>query len=185
MRLFVAINLDDAVRGDIRDAIDHFPVTDPPWRWADAATWHVTLKFLGETAPVDADRVVAALASVAPGHAAFDLALGGFGAFPNLRAPRVLFFGVGGGADETAAIARDVDAALHEAVGVEREQRAFHAHVTVARVKDRLPAAVTSRLAAVPALPRRMVRIASFELMESRLARSGATYSVVRRFPLA
>jgi 2'-5' RNA ligase len=184
VRLFVAIHLDDAVRDDIRGAIARFPVADPPWRWADAATWHVTLKFLGETAPADVDRVTAALAAVAPRHAAFDAALGAPGAFPNLRAPRVLFFSVADGGEAAAAIARDVDHALHDAVGLERERRPFHAHVTIARIKARLPADVASRLADAPPLPRRVFRVASFELMESRLGRSGATYSVVRRFPL-
>ncbi len=184
MRLFVAVNIDERVRGAIRGAVDAFPVTSPPWRWADPSTWHVTIKFLGETRPDEVDRVVAALAPIAERSAAFDLSPGAFGAFPTLRAPRVLFYGIDAGARECGALSRGTDTALLDAIGLAPESRPFHAHVTVARIKDRLPPAVVSKLAAVPAIGNASMRVGSFELMESRLAPGGATYSVVHRFPL-
>ena len=70
-------------------------------------------------------------------------------------------------------------------LGLEREKRRFRAHATVARVKDPLPSSMTSRLGAVPALTDVLTQVHSFELMESRLARTGATYSVVKEFALA
>lgn len=182
MRLFVAILISDAVRRGIRSALDDFPVTDPPWRWAEPATWHVTIKFLGETPPADLDRVIAALQGVATRHAAFELTLGAFGAFPNLRAPRVLFFGAVNGVAPCAALAADVDAALFAALGLERETRRFHAHATVARVKDPLPDAIARRLALVPPLTDAVTRVDGFTLVESRLQRAGARYTTVKEF---
>jgi len=107
MRLFVAVNFPPAVRAAIRRALDDFPVSDPPWRWAAPETWHLTLKFLGETARDDLPRVVDALDAVRTRHPAFEAALGGFGGFPNLRSPRVLFFQLDHGAGEVARLARD------------------------------------------------------------------------------
>jgi len=185
VRLFVAAELAPAVRDRIRAALDDFPVTPPPWRWSAPDTWHITLKFIGETPPEAVAKALDALSVVASRHAPFDLVLGPFGGFPNLRAPRVLFFGADAGADACAALAREVDAALFDAVGVARETRGFHAHATVARVKDRLAPAVAARLTRVPALTQAATRVDRFVLMESRLRPAGAEYSVVKEFALS
>jgi 2'-5' RNA ligase len=183
MRLFVAVNLSAEVRDAIQSAIDSFPLRDPPWRWVGPENWHLTLKFLGEQARDSA--LIQALDDVARGHHSFEMTLGAFGGFPNLRNPRVLFYNVERGAAELERLANDVDAAVEKTLGLERERRKFHAHATVARVKDPLPASITSRLATVPPLTGARSGVDSFELMESRLQRTGAVYSVVKEFALA
>lgn len=184
MRLFVAVNFDDTVHAAIRAALDDFPIDDPPWRWAAPATWHVTLKFIGEAREAELGKIVAALDAVRARHATFHVTLGKFGAFPNLRAPRVLFFGVEMGVQPLAALAQDVDRSLEEAIGLDRETRDFHAHATVARIKEPLPRSITDLLAVVPPLSHPVTRVSTFDLMESRLGRTGAQYSVVKRFAL-
>jgi len=184
MRLFVAVNFDDIIKGAIRAAIDDFPVANPPWRWAAAESWHVTLKFIGERKLDELPAVVAALDEVRARHHSFYVALRDFGAFPSLRSPRVLFYDLQSGTAEMAALAADVDEALHDAVSLERETREFHAHATVARLKERLPSTIIDRLSLVPALSHPASRVSSFELMESRLGRTGAQYSVVKKFAL-
>lgn len=184
MRLFVAVNFDDTVRAAIRAVLDDFPIADPPWRWAAPETWHVTVKFIGEAREAELGKIVAALDAVRVRHAAFHVTLGKFGAFPNLRAPRVLFFDVEMGAQPLSALAEDVDRSLEEAIGLDRETRAFHAHVTVARIKEPLPRAAIEKLALVPPLSHPVTRVSTFDLMQSRLGRTGAQYSVVKRFAL-
>ncbi len=185
MRLFVAVNFDDTVRAAIRAALDDFPIADPPWRWAAPETWHVTLKFIGEAREAELGKMVAALDAVGTRNAAFHVTLGKFDAFPNLRAPRVLFFAVEMGVKPMAALAADVDRSLEEAIALDRETRDFHAHATVARIKDPLPRALAEKLALVPPLTHPVTRVTTFDLMESRLGRTGAQYSVVKRFALA
>jgi 2'-5' RNA ligase len=185
MRLFVAVNFDHATREAIRGAIERFPVARPPWRWSAPESWHLTLKFLGETSAGSLDRTERALDGVRVGHAPFEMTLGRFGAFPSLRAPRVLFFQVERGASALAALAGEVDAALAAAIGLEAERRPYHAHATVARVKEPIAPAVAAQLASVPALDTPVTRVSTFELMESRLGRAGAQYSVVKQFALS
>lgn len=184
MRLFVAVNFDDIVLGAIRAAIDDFPVANPPWRWASPETWHVTLKFIGERDKDELPAVASALEAVRARHQAFYVALRNFGAFPSLRSPRVLFYDLQSGTTEMAALAADVDGTLHDAIALERETRDFHAHATVARIKERLPGTILDRLSLVPALSHPASRVSSFDLMESRLGRTGAQYSVVKKFAL-
>lgn len=185
MRLFIAVNLSMEARDAIQSAIDDFPIKNPPWRWVTPDNWHLTLKFLGEMDTVRVSALVQTLSDVARDHHAFEMTLGAFGGFPNLRDPRVLFYQIERGAVELESLAHDVDAAVERAVGLEREKRRFHAHTTVARVKDPLPASITPRLAVVPPLTGARSGVHSFELMESRLQRTGAAYSVVKEFALA
>ena len=184
MRLFVAVNFDDIVRGAIRDAIDDFPIANPPWRWAAPETWHVTLKFIGQRHVDELPALLTALDAVRARHRSFYVAFRNFGAFPSLHSPRVLFYDLQSGRAEMAALAADVDEALHDAVALERETRDFHAHATVARLKERLPSTIIDQLSLVPALSHPASRVSSFELMESRLGRTGAHYSVVKKFAL-
>ncbi|HET6463316.1 MAG TPA: RNA 2',3'-cyclic phosphodiesterase [Candidatus Krumholzibacteria bacterium] len=185
MRLFIAVNLSLEAREAIQSAIDEFPVKDPPWRWVTPDNWHLTLKFLGDTEPARVSALTNALGAVAKDHRAFEMTLGAFGGFPNLRNPRVLFYNIEQGAMELERLANDVDAAVEKALGLEREKRRFHSHVTVARVKDALPSSIATRLEVVRELTDGISRVDSFELMESRLARTGATYSVVKEFALS
>ncbi len=184
MRLFVAVNFDDTVRDAIRSAIHDFPVANPPWNWATAESWHVTLKFIGQRHVDELPDLVKALDQVRARHKSFFIALRDFGGFPNLRSPRVLFFDLQRGSSEMAALASDVDETLHDAIALEKETRAFHAHATIARIKERLPEPIVEKLSLVPALSHAASRVTSFELMESRLGRTGAQYSVVKKFAL-
>lgn len=185
MRLFIAVNLSLEAREAIQSALDEIPIKNPPWRWVGPDNWHLTLKFLGEIPDARLEALNAALNDVARRHRAFEMTLGAFGGFPNLRNPRVLFYDVEQGTKELGALADDVDVAVERAVGLQRERRRFVAHVTVARVKEALSPAVATCCARVSPLSGAGSGVYRFELMESRLARTGATYSVVKEFALS
>jgi 2'-5' RNA ligase len=183
MRVFVAAEFSLPVRDAIANGIRHFPVDDPPWRWVAAENWHLTLKFIGDA--TDPAAIGAALEPVAESHAAFDLSLGPFGGFPNLRRPRVFFYDVVDGAEALAALAGDIDAALAATLELPREDRRFRAHATVARIKHPLPAQITDRLVSVPPLENARQRVEAFTLLRSRLGPSGARYEPLLQFTLA
>lgn len=65
----------------------------------------------------------------------FVLTLKGIGAFPELDHPRVVWVGVESGADQSKRIAKTIEENL-EKIGIPREEREFHAHVTLGRVKS-------------------------------------------------
>ena len=124
MRLFVAVNFPPPVRDAIHSALDDFPVSNPPWRWALPETWHLTLKFLGDTEQARVSALAQALENVARDHCAFEMTLGAFGGFPNLRHPRVLFYQVEEGAANLERLAHDVDVAIEHATGLALDARA-------------------------------------------------------------
>ncbi|HTO70954.1 MAG TPA: RNA 2',3'-cyclic phosphodiesterase [Myxococcota bacterium] len=176
VRAFLAVALPEPARASACAAIEALRAHVPAGvRWTPAENQHLTLKFLGEIPEdrVDAlvERAAAKLADVAP----VELALGGFGAFPNAREARVLWLGVARGAAALAKLARRLDSASR-VVGAERERRPFAAHLTLGRLRE--PARV--ELERLPAPESIAWTAAEVVLYESRLAPDGA-----RHVPLA
>jgi len=184
MRLFIAVNFTAEVLDAIADAIGRFPVYDPPWRWAKRDTWHVTLKFLGDTPPPDVDPISACLEGVCSRHAAFPMSLSALGGFPSISRPKVLFYRVEKGKDELTRLAADVEADLFESLQIPKETRPFRAHATVARIKKRLPRAVTEKLERAEPLSGVAQAVTSVDLMQSELRPGGAVYTRVKEFAL-
>jgi 2'-5' RNA ligase len=106
---------------------------------------HLTLQFLGPTPQSDIAPIGRALQSVAAEHAPVEVTYPRIGAFPDVRRPRVLWAGVEAPAGALGELARALGAAL-EPLGYRPERRAFHAHVTLARVHRRPGAAVLRAL---------------------------------------
>ncbi len=180
-RAFLAVVPDARALDAIARAVDALTLPDG-WRIVSRAQWHVTVQFLGAVA--DGPAVAGAVASVVTRHDAFDVALGGGGAFPSARRAGVLWIGARRGEDALGALAGDLSGALAP-LGFARDEDRFHAHLTVARTRgrDRRDARpLVDALEAVADSPPWSVR--EVVLFESRTRASGAEYSVVERFPL-
>lgn len=184
MRLFFALKVSEAIKADIAAAVQAFPLRNPPWRWIPTGNMHLTLKFLGE---VD-ERILPDLNAVAEDAAKqvkpFRVAYGAFGGFPNLSNPRVIFFEAKEGKRGLSEIAHLLESGV-EPLGIDRERRPFTAHLTLARIKEPLPRGMVERIATVPPLPPTAVQdVDRFVLMQSHLAREGATYEEMGSFPI-
>jgi 2'-5' RNA ligase len=184
MRLFIAVNFTPVIRDAIAEAIQRIPVQDPPWRWAHQSTWHVTLKFLGETPQQDVDPIANCIQSVCSRRNAFSLELGPLGGFPNLSRPRVLFYAVQTGKEALAQLAAEIDVGLFENLGIPKEERPFRAHATVARIKKRLPKPISEKLMRAEPLVGAAQAVPSVDLMKSELRPEGARYQRVKEFAL-
>ncbi len=136
MRIFTAVELPGDLRARLAAAAAEFLWDVPSVRRVAAENVHVTVRFLGEVEPDRIDGLEAALgaaaAAVAPGSAR----LRGFGAFPSPGRPRVFWGGVDDTEGALVALEAGVSHAL-EPLGFPREDRVFHPHATVARVRHR------------------------------------------------
>jgi 2'-5' RNA ligase len=132
-RLFVAVPLAAELRrqlaGSVRTALGDAGL---PGRVATPDNWHVTLRFLGDTDAAAAARLAAALAE-APLGRAFRITFDRLGAFPKPGRGRVIWLGVGAGADELAELAAGVERAVRHA-GLPAADKPFQAHLTLARL---------------------------------------------------
>lgn len=135
MRCFVAIGIPDELKAAISACQKELRQFPSGVRWVDMASQHLTLKFLGEVAPAAASRIQEVLGPVAAETRPMKIRVQGVGAFPSLRRPRVFWMGVYDEEQGLADLARRVEAAL-EPQGFPREERAWHPHITLGRVKE-------------------------------------------------
>ena len=184
MRLFLAIDLPAEVRNTLSRAVAALQRQLPPARWARVEGIHLTLVFLGETDERLLGGLDTALTPVFAEVPAFDLALHGAGCFPPGGAARVAWVGVESTGD-LGALAKRCALAVSEVTGKPPEERAFHAHLTLARCDPRWPRAAAERFvtAATP-LASGAFGASEGVLFESQLRPQGALYTPLRRYPL-
>jgi len=186
VRLFVAIEIDEAARGAIHETQQRiasaFGSDARMLRFVRAEHLHVTLLFLGEVAEarllllVDALRPPIALAP-------FTLTLGGVGVFPPRGAPRVLWLGLAAGAEAAIALHAQVAARVGVPPAGHDGQAPFTPHLTLGRWRDGRPRhreALGSR--AEPVGP---LAVDAVVLFRSDLSSQGPTHTALLRTPLA
>jgi 2'-5' RNA ligase len=184
MRLFAAVDVDDATRGDIAQLSDalrqrHSAAGLGKASWVQKDRMHLTLHFVADAdAPTEA-RVRAAFDQPFP-MAPFDLSFRGIGFFPERGSPRVLWLGIDQGLDPLRALHREFQRRLGAST---KSREGFSPHLTLARFRDRVPRARMGEIAqfSASAGPCRIDRVT---LYESRLSPKGPTYTVLAQAPL-
>ncbi len=111
-------------------------------RWAVTDNLHLTVRFLGPTAPDRVPDVAAAAEAAAARLAPFEVRIGGAGAFPTAERPRVVWLGIAAGTPplRELAVALDDELAVR---GWPRDERPFRVHLTLARA-DGVPGAASA-----------------------------------------
>jgi 2'-5' RNA ligase len=180
LRAFFAVDLPLEARSRVAEAMERLrPAVPRGVRWVSLDGIHLTLKFLGEIREDDVSRLVQrARAKLAP-ERPFDVALAGYGAYPNARESRMLWLGVAQGAGTLAKLARKLDSAAR-AIGAPREHRPFEAHLTLGRLRE--PTRVELERASPPDSV--AWTVSEVVLFESRLSPGGARYVPLARLPL-
>jgi len=135
-------------------------------------TLHITIKFLGEIPDNMLDDIVEVLKRI---HIRkFSINIRGLGGFPNLRAPRVLFFNVIE-TNELNELFRFIERELVK-LGFPRETREFKPHITIARIKSRLGFTTKLYESLKNIDIREEILIGDIKLKESILYPHGAVY---------
>jgi RNA 2',3'-cyclic 3'-phosphodiesterase len=194
MRLFLALDIDDAIRERIGRFVDGIRNFAPECRWVQLESVHVTLKFIGERSPQFVSSLKVELSKLSLPQ--FTITFGGYGFFPTPRSPRVFWVGIQAG-PELRKLAEAIDNVTF-ALGVPREEHSFSPHLTLARKsgasgaphrgKSDRPNKVFQRLqeklSAMPAPEFGTMTANEFYLFQSQLSRSGSRYTKLERFPL-
>ncbi len=186
MRLFVALEVPEPVRREVRRRVAGLRDRLPRARWVDAEVLHLTLLFLGEIAAERAAALAAALAPAFASHPSLTLRLAGGGTFPPGRPARVAWIGVAA-PPELASLQAAVTRAAAGVVDLPpADGRAYRPHVTLARCPSPWPRGAAEKFAAAfpaeigpPFLADRGL------LVESKLSPQGPRYRDLAALPLA
>ncbi len=137
MRLFIAIDIDEATRkglGDLQQLLQSkADIKKSDVKWVRPENIHLTLKFLGEVKDEKAVDVCRIVKEVAGRHKNFEVDVKVVGHFGG-RSARVLWVGAGAGNEQLQQLQEDIDMQLSEA-GWPKETRKFAGHLTLCRIR--------------------------------------------------
>jgi RNA 2',3'-cyclic 3'-phosphodiesterase len=138
-------------------------------RWVAPASYHLTLRFLGNVAASEIEALAERAQDALAGSAPFALSLGAPLAFPTPRRPRVIALGALP-EDALAGLATRLERAASEC-GIASDEKTFRAHLTLGRVRARRFPALAAAAPAAVQLVQQVV------LFRSDLGHDGARYS--------
>jgi RNA 2',3'-cyclic 3'-phosphodiesterase len=194
MRLFIALDIDDAIRDRIARFVEGVNAFAPDARWAKPESLHVTLKFIGEQPEPAVDQIKQALTSVAA--SAIDIHFQGYGFFPTAKSARVFWIGMEAG-PQLPALAAAIDEKM-ASLGIPKEERAFSPHLTLARgagrsasprrnkadSPNRIFQRLQEKLVTLPTPEFGSMTAREFFLYQSQLSPKGSKYTKLARFDL-
>jgi len=194
MRIFIALDIDDAIRQRIQRFMEGVSGFAPDARWVRPESLHVTLKFVGEKPIESAEEIKRALSSIRA--ESVEISFRGYGFFPTAKAARVLWVGIESD-PKLPSLAKAVDAATF-ALGVPKEDHPFTPHLTLARGggrsgspshrKEDVPnknfQRLQQKLAALPTPDFGTMAAHEFFLYQSQLSPGGSRYTKIANFAL-
>jgi 2'-5' RNA ligase len=175
-RLFVSIDLPRIVKRELSGICSGLP----NGRWVKEEQIHLTLRFIGEVDDKVFQEIKKNLAEIE--SLPFSIRLAGVGCFPSRAQPRIVWAGVDPG-EPVSALRNKVEAAMVN-LGLPPEGQKFSPHVTLARLRDTPPAAITRYLSTNTLFTGSRFEVKEFYLYSSVLTKNGAVYRVVADYPL-
>lgn len=181
MRLFVGIDLPReiaseiaAFTGRLRSAVRV--------QWSRPENLHITTKFIGEWPETRLEQVRDAIStlSLCP---AIPIAVRGLGFHLDHRSPRSFWAGIEG-PPTLEKLAHDTNRVL-AILGIEPETRAYSPHLTLARIRKKVPVDLLAReVARKPPHSFGSFTASSFYLYLSKPGAAGSVYTKLSEFPL-
>jgi 2'-5' RNA ligase len=178
LRTFIAALIPEEIKLEMKRYIMDMK---PHWegvKWENYEKLHLTLKFMGDVEESKIEEIESVLAESVRMYSPFRTAISGFGGFPNLRNPHVLFIGLSEN-QELLKLQCEIEERL-EGLGFKKESRAFVSHVTIGRIRGR-----AQSKGSFPVPKNTPFSITEIALMKSMLHPGGSKYTPISVFRLA
>lgn len=188
IRAFIAIDIAPEILDQIKriSADLNRKMNNHAVRWVSAENIHLTLKFLGDVSVNNIELLTDALRLESANHQHFSISVGGIGAFPAVRRPRVLWIGVEG-PEALLNLQRNIEVQMAR-LGYEKDQRPFSPHLTLGRVsRSARPDEIRVVSQVLEAYQLGFIGITpvnEFHLYRSDLHPEGAVYTRILTLPL-
>ena len=181
VRTFFAVEVAPDIHAALVDLKRDLAQAGAAVRWVRDEGLHATVKFLGGVPEAMLPDLRAALTDTVGAWPPLPAAVRGLGMFPNPKRPRVIWVGLD--CQPLTDLAEAVDGAL-EPLGFARENRPYHAHITLGRVKElRGWAALDAILQAHRADDFGVCTVSELIAYRSDLRRDGALYTKLWTIP--
>lgn len=181
IRAFIAIDIPGEIQecltivsNQLKEKIGEVPV-----RWVDPENIHLTLKFLGDVSMNNIEVLKESIRAEAYGCKPLVFSVGGVGAFPKVRNPRVIWVGVEA-PTEMIDLQRGIDVQMSR-IGYASDRRPFSPHLTLGRVSRNAKAAEIRQISEVLSSSKigflGVGRVNAVHLYRSDLKPEGAVYT--------
>ena len=175
-RIFLALRLDDITRALISGLGGQVPGARP----VPADQLHLTLRFVGDVDGATFQDIREQLRELSAPP--ISLSISGVGHFPPRGQPRVLWAGVEPSGE--LIILRNKVNRILKLCDISPEQRKFHPHITLARLKNSSPHRVARFLAQNSLLRTPLLTVRQLTLFSSILSPKGAVHTIEEEYPL-
>jgi 2'-5' RNA ligase len=185
LRTFIAVDPGKVIRNHLVALQEALARTGTEVKWVEPENLHVTLLFLGEVDDRQLPGVCRIVKECASRVQPFALYAKHVGCFPNLRRPRVVWAGVGEGAEVLQALHDALEGPLQD-LGYRREERRYTPHITLGRVKSEDdPEGLVRALAKRDQWKGGETTVQEVLVMSSELLATGPAYTVLSRCKLS
>ncbi|BBM87657.1 RNA 2',3'-cyclic phosphodiesterase [Candidatus Uabimicrobium amorphum] len=184
-RMFIAFPFHDEVKNKIAQLQSVLRNQMPQGiKWVEKQSFHVTVKFLGDTDQMLIPKITEIMKSVVVDKTPQEIELKELGIFPGKRKPRVLWLGIDGAKDLLQGTYDDLENKLED-LGFAKETKysGFNPHITLGRIKE-LPENFFPVFRAHEKSYTTKCQIEALTLYESQFIRNGKSKKVVYQ-PLA
>ncbi|MEK6337372.1 MAG: RNA 2',3'-cyclic phosphodiesterase [Acidobacteriota bacterium] len=181
-RLFIALAIPANVRAKLKAHIDRLRESCPEVSasWSREENLHLTLKFLGETSVAKVESLSQAAALAAGALEPFEIVVKGLGSFPPRGQPRVLWVGIEDPSGGLGQLHQRLEDQCSQA-GFAREQRPFHPHLTIARLRKPQGSRQLAELHKEIGFEAEMVSTSALVVVRSELRSQGSRHTVISR----
>jgi 2'-5' RNA ligase len=179
--MFFAINLSQDCRARIFQIIEDLKNYSEPIKWEAFEKLHITTLFLGDVYDSVLDHLIGEAEKKLPIIGCSTVAFNEIGVFPNMKGPRVIWMGIQ--KNEIVELIAETLIMIALELGIKVDDKKFHPHVTLGRVKGKLSSPFITELKNIK-FDSFSENIESVELMKSQLDRFGSKYYIHKKFNL-
>lgn len=181
MRSFIAVPTIREIQNKIAAIQAELISSAADVKWESSDKFHITLKFLGEVETSTLEIISATVMDIIHRFPPLEICYESLGVFPNFNNPRIVWMGARKNQNISNLQAQVEDAC--EQCGIPKEERAFHPHITLGRVKgSRNIVRLTEAIKSCNFDPMETT-CSEIVLMKSDIRPSGSLYTKVHSFP--
>ena len=178
IRTFIAIDTPETVTKVALALQSSVKVNPKAVRWVRKENIHITLRYIGPTAPGEVEKINRLLSEIVGENSDLSLNVSGTGCFPKRERPRILWLGVDGDEAELKLLVEMINSEMVQ-LGYPQEERNYSPHISIGRIRypQKVMPDVTDFLSAeYEPISWNIPKIIFYQ---SELLRSGAIYSIL------